>query len=164
MNHAAASRGRNPSRALTRCALFAAAALWLAATHADVPAAQPAVHPDVARALGYTVPVAPCQEPDIRRSTQNAGWMERNARASKRYIKCLERYQVTLFEDFVFLRDSVRHGVTMEQASAIAGNLGKVAEAIKLLKGRGVQLAQDQAQVISAGLSGNRTMPGAENR
>jgi hypothetical protein len=131
-----------------------------AATQAAAP--DGSVHPDVQRALSYQVPAPTCTPPEIRRSNQNAGQLERNERATKRYTKCLEAYQQGLFDDFKFMQSVVRHGVTMPQAEQIAGNMSKIADAIKSLKGRGVALAQDQARIISTGLSGNRQLPGAQ--
>lgn len=138
-----------------------------AAPAAAAPAApaQPAApsHPDVQRALAYVVPETTCTPPDIPRNNNNAGTFQRIERMTKRYIKCLEGYQQALFTDFQFLRDSVRHGVTMAQAETIAANLAKVAETIKGLQAKGVVIAQDQARIISSQISGNRSMPGAEN-
>jgi hypothetical protein len=121
------------------------------------------LHPEVQRALAYTVPETTCVKPDVGLSNPSAGRFERIERAQKRYVKCLEGYQQQLFGDFVFLRDSVRHGVTQPQADAIAGNLRKVHEQIRTVQSLGAVITQDQARIITTMMSGNRTMPGAEN-
>jgi hypothetical protein len=129
-----------------------------AATTAPAP-----LHPEVQRALTYVVPETTCVKPDVGLSNPSAGRFERIERAQKRYVKCLEGYQQQLFGDFVFLRDSVRHGVTQSQADAIAGNLRKVHEQIRTVQALGGVITQDQARIITSMMSGNRTMPGAEN-
>ena len=144
----------------------AAAPTAMAAPAAAAPAAPAApapLHPEVQRALAYTVPETTCVKPDVGLSNPSAGRFERIERAQKRYVKCLEGYQQQLFGDFVFLRDSVRHGVTQTQADAIAGNLRKVHEQIKTVQALGGVITQDQARIITSMMSGNRTMPGAEN-
>lgn len=134
-----------------------------AAAAPAAPAAPAPPHPEVQRALTYTVPETTCVKPDVGLSNPSAGRFERIERAQKRYVKCLEGYQQQLFGDFVFLRDSVRHGVTQTQADAIAGNLRKVHEQIKTVQALGGVITQDQARIITSMMSGNRTMPGAEN-
>lgn len=163
---------RSPSRSAlrtNRTASLVAAIMVVALLSSTSAQSEPAqsvpgsLQPDVQRALSYVVPETTCTAPDIRRSNPSGGTFERIERMNKRYVKCLEQYQRSLFDDFVFLRESVRHGVTMPQAETIAGNMKKVADAIKSLQSKGVVIAQDQARIISTGLSGNRQMPGAEN-
>ncbi len=174
--HPSSSGARASFTALVLCGALAILPANLAA-HADVaapaapataaagpaPATPVPLHPDVQRALAYTVPETSCVKPEVGLGNHSAGRFERVQRAQKRYVKCLEGYQQQLFGDFEFLRDSVRHGVSRSQADAIGANLRSVHERIKTVQSQGAVITQDQARIITTMMSGNRAMPGAEN-
>ena len=155
---------KNTIRALT---LALAASFCTPMLAAEVPAAtsaapaSAAVHPEVQRALEYTLPQADCTKPQMSRGNNDATAVERFQRAMKRYTGCLQAYDETLFNDLTFLHGSLAHGATKAQAEQIGTRLLAVAQAINLLKSGGVALSAQKQQQMAAMLPANPAKPAA---
>ena len=113
-------------------------------------------HPDVQRALDYTLPQADCPRPQMSRGSNDPTAVDRFKRAMKRYTDCLKAYDETLFNDLTFLHGSVAHGATQAQAEQIGARLLAVGLAINMLKSGGIALSAEQQQRMAAMLPATR--------
>ena len=115
------------------------------------------VHPDVQRALAYTLPQADCPRPQMSRGSNDPTAVDRFKRSMKRYTDCLKAYDETLFTDLKFLHGSVAHGATQAQATQIGARVLAVGQAINMLKSGGIALSDAQQQEMAAMLPAART-------
>jgi hypothetical protein len=95
-------------------------------------AAPAAIHPEVQRALDYQLPVLPCEQPKFI-SSHGVFQSNRNLQRLRRYFGCLNEHTARLAADFDWLKNSVRHGVTPDQANRIGNNLVGVRRAIQMM-------------------------------
>lgn len=99
---------------------------------------QQKVHPEVRKALAWTLPVNSCKEPkaigalvDVSNEGADSGprsdvdsyTLDRFKRKERRWKKCVDKYKDGLQDDFERLRGSAQHGLTQPQADAILSNM-----------------------------------------
>jgi hypothetical protein len=104
------------------------------------------VHPEVEKAITYSLPETNCEQPvlpgvskdvidpatgAVNRADIDSYQLGRFERAETRWMKCLTKYKKGLMEDFGALRDSARHGLTEDQAKQILSNMADIQAAIE---------------------------------
>lgn len=103
------------------------------------------IHPEVQKALDYSLPELTCSKPDlpgaskdvidpatgaVNRADVDSYTLGRFERAEKRWKKCVTKYKKGLMQDFERLKSSASHGLTQEQANAIMANMKRIQEAV----------------------------------
>ena len=103
-----------------------------------------AIHPEVQRALDYQLPVLPCEQPRFI-SSHGVFQSNRNLQRLRRYYGCLNEHTARLAADFDWLKNSVRHGVTPDQAKRIGNNLIGVRRAIDMMTNLANDVRREEA-------------------
>ena len=103
------------------------------------------IHPEVQKALDYTLPELTCTKPQlpgvskdvidpatgaVNRADVDSYTLGRFERAEKRWMKCLTKYKKGLMKDFEKLKGSASHGLTQAQANVIMGNMKNIQSAV----------------------------------
>lgn len=103
------------------------------------------IHPDVEKAVKYTLPEMTCAKPElpgaskdvvdpatgnVQRADVDSYTLGRFERAEKRWKKCLTKYKAGLMEDFERLKSSASHGLNQTQATKIMGNMKTIQSAV----------------------------------
>lgn len=103
------------------------------------------IHPEVQKALDYTLPELTCEQPKlpgvtsdvvdpatgaVNRADVDSYTLGRFERAEKRWKKCVTKYKKGLLKDFEKLKASASHGLTQAQANAIMGNMKTIQNAV----------------------------------
>ncbi|MEM7100083.1 MAG: hypothetical protein AAF541_17580 [Pseudomonadota bacterium] len=116
-----------------------AVGLWAvtALTHAES-------HPEVLAALDYQIEPHTCGErPSLRRGAEYANdthetvmsdvdhyTRTQHNRKLKKWTRCIKRYNKILLKDFARLKDSVKHGMTQDQANTVLGKLKAIQDTV----------------------------------
>ncbi len=103
------------------------------------------VHPEVQKALDYSLPELTCTQPHlpgsskdivdpatgaVNRADVDSYTLGRFERAEKRWKKCVTKYKKGLMKDFERLKSSASHGLTQAQANAIMANMKQIQQAM----------------------------------
>ena len=120
---------------LISCALFIALPHTAAAD----------THPEVQAALDWQLPDHSCGgQPTLNKGSDYTNdthetvtsdvdhyTRQRYQRKMKRWNKCMEKYRQRLITDFGELKDSVRHGMTQQQAEIVLGKLKLIQDTLQ---------------------------------
>ena len=99
-----------------------------------------AVDPELQKALDYRLPANECTAPVNRKSNQNAGAVEKQQRAQKRYAECVGKYQAGLLADLQTMTATAKRALaakqlTNPQGDTIKHHMETIAATIKSLRG-----------------------------
>ena len=103
------------------------------------------VHPEVQAALDWQLPAHSCgSQPTLTKGSDYANethetvtsnvdhyTRERYERKLKRWNKCMDKYRKALVKDFGELKDSVRHGMTQQQAETVLTKLKLIQDTLE---------------------------------
>ncbi len=96
--------------------------------------------PEVAWALSYELPAHDCKRPKLRNSNQPDA-VSKFERKTKRYVKCVVKYQTAIIEDHQKIIAAAEQGVTTEQAETLVAHLRAIEAAV-------VELGEDSTVTL----------------
>ena len=105
--------------------------LLLAMTLLALATARGETHPEVARALAWTLPAHHCETPEFQGREESDVAKRRFEKAVKRFRGCIEDYKTDLLAEHRRMMQVARHGLTQAQATAILTHLKTIQTAIE---------------------------------
>ncbi len=82
------------------------------------------VHPEVQRALNWTLTPHECVPPKVRASHDSSSGNERKYnKAKKKFEKCVDSYKADLINEQQEMMGVAQHGLTQQQADIIMANM-----------------------------------------